>query len=330
MPFPFCHQKDGQDPQKVQVRFGDIDKDAGGSVNARRLGVPLLAGQQGKHQVIAAQQGCIIAQRRPHKKRHRQQHNGRKGRAVTLRFGQRQRAQQRVGQQVDDAPAIQAAQRAKAQQACQRHTNRARQEWNDQKADRLADGVRHRIPHIVRQVQGKAVRHALHCAVLAVLLQGIARGVIGFFRPGIGVSAHTGRGMRIYPCTGERFQQVGHIVRVGAGSIKIKVPGGDGIGAQVMVGFVRRLQRRVGKYKQQPAQKDAHGPFCRKSFCKPPHTIPGQQTYFQKGRTPQRDHQGGHTVIQPKEHPPVIGPQHVAHGGAQHSQPPPHSGGQLL
>ena len=33
---------------------------------------------------------------------------------------------------------------------------------------------------------------------------------------------------------------------------------------------------------------------------------------------------------QPKEHPPVIGPQHAAHGGAQHSQPPPHSGGQLL
>ena len=161
------------------------------------------------------------------------------------------------------------------------------------KADRLADWVRHRIPHIVRQVHGKAVRHALHCAVLAVLLQGIARGVIGFFRPGIGVGAHTGRGMRIHPCTGERFQQVCHIVRVGAGSIKIKVPGGDGIGAQVMVGFVRRLQRRVGKCKQQPAQKDAHGPFCRKSFCKPPHTIPGQQAYFQKGRTPQCNHQGG-------------------------------------
>ena len=62
----------------------------------------------------------------------------------------------------------------------------------------------------------------------------------------------------------------------------------------------------------------------------PPHTIPGQQTYFHKGHTPQRDHQGGHTVIQSKEHPPVIGPQHAAHGGAQHSQPPPHSGGQLL
>ncbi len=71
-------------------------------------------------------------------------------------------------------------------------------------------------------------------------------------------------------------------------------------------------------------------PLCRKSFCKPPHTIPGQQTYFQKGRTPQCNHQGEHTVIQPKEHPPVIGPQHAAHGGAQHSQPPPHSGGQLL
>ena len=62
VPFPLCHQKDRQHPQKVQVRFSDIDKDAGGGVNARRLGVPLLAGQQGKHQVIAAQQGCIIAQ----------------------------------------------------------------------------------------------------------------------------------------------------------------------------------------------------------------------------------------------------------------------------
>ena len=62
----------------------------------------------------------------------------------------------------------------------------------------------------------------------------------------------------------------------------------------------------------------------------PPHTIPGQQAYFQKGRTPQCNHQGGHTVIQPKEHPPVISPQHAAHGGAQRSQPPPQGGGQLL
>ncbi len=135
--------------------------------------------------------------------------------------------------------------------------------------------------------RAKLSPYILHCAVLAVLLRGAARGVIGF-SAGIG-SVHTGRGVRIHAAARERFQQVGHIVRVGAGSIKIKVPGGDGMDAQETVVFVRRFcSGGFGSSIQTAARtKDAHGPFCRKSFCKPPHTIPGQQTYFQKGRTSQ-------------------------------------------
>ena len=56
-----------------------------------------------------------------------------------------------------------------------------------------------------------------------------------------------------------------------------------------MVRLVRGLERRVGKHKEKPAQKDADGALIGKAAGKAAHKHRCQQADFKKGHAAQRD-----------------------------------------
>ena len=213
----------------------------------------------------------------------------------------------------------QAAQRAQPGQPRQRHAQRAGRKRQHKEADRL---VQRRGGFAgFAKVGGKAVRYALDAAVLAVLFERIARRIVGRFLAGIGVFAHTGRGVRVDPRAGEGFHQAGDVLGVGPRIVEVEAAERDRIGAQVVVGFIGRLQRRVCKRKQRPAQKDARRTARRKA---------GQAAH-QRGRrhdqhtetgAAERGPNSGQAAVQIKEHPPAVGPHNAQRRSGRHSQPP--------
>ena len=95
--------------------------------------------------------------------------------------------------------------------------------------------------------------------------------------------------MGIDPRAREGVHESVDILGVGAGRIKVKAPHRDGTGAQIMVRLVRGLERRVGKHKEKPAQKDADGALIGKAAGKAAHKHRCQQADFKKGHAAQRD-----------------------------------------
>ena len=245
-----------------------------------------------------------------------------------MRTAQRRIAHRRVGQQVDQPPAVQAAQRPQPKQPRQRHAQCPGQKRQNQKADGLSYGICRRIAAFPVEIPRKAVPDALDPAVLAVLLQGIARRVVGLLGMGIGVGADTGRGVGIDPRAGKGCDQLVHIHRIAARGVKVKAAHRDRVGAQVMVCLIGGLQRRVCKGKQYAAQQNAGGA----PFGKVPDPV--QQ---QRRRT--RQHSQSHTKagdgqrrkapgVQPVEYAPVVA-GHDAQRGAQHQHESPPGGGVL-
>ena len=192
LPLRSAHHKGQHDPQKIDVGLGAVGKYAGQRIAKRRLIVPFLLRQQRQHEIIAAQQRCVIAEGGPHVERHRHKHYAQKRGTAFVRSAQRCIAHRRVGQQVDQPPAVQAAQRPQPKQPRQRHAQCPGQKRQNQKADGLSYGICRRIAAFPVEILRKAVPDALDPAVLAVLLQGIARRVVGLLGMGVGVSADTG------------------------------------------------------------------------------------------------------------------------------------------
>ena len=306
-------------PTKGWVRFGNVDENTGRRIDGRRARLPALPREQRQHQIVTAQQRGVVAERSAHEQRQRQQHERQERRAVFLRAAQSGPAQRRIGQQVAQPPGIQAAERAKAQQPRQRHAQRAGHKRQHKEADRL---VQRRGGFAgFAKVGGEAVRYALDAAVLAILFERIARRIVGRFLAGIGVFAHTGRGVRVDPRAGEGFHQAGDVLGVGPRIVEVEAAERDRIGAQVVVGFIGRLQRRVCKRKQRPAQKDARRTARRKA---------GQAAH-QRGRrhdqhaetgAAERGPNSGQAAVQIKEHPPAVGPHNAQRRSGRHSQPP--------
>ena len=245
-----------------------------------------------------------------------------------MRSAQRRIAHRRVGQQVDQSPAVQAAQRTKSQQPRQRHAQCPGQKRQNQKADGLSYGICRRIAAFPVEILRKAVPDALDPAVLAVLLQRIARRVVGLLGVGIGGRADTDRGMGVDPCAGKRRDQLVHVLGVAALGVKVKVPHGNRIGAQIMVCLIGGLHRRICKDEQRTAQKDARrAPFgkvldpaqkqrrCARQDAEP-HTKAGDG---QRRKAP---------GVQPVEYAPVVA-GHDAQRGAQHQHESPPGGGVL-
>ena len=174
-----------------------------------------------------------------------------------MRTAQRCIAQRRVGQQVHEPPAVQAAQCAKPKQPRQCHAQRTGQKRQNQKADRLGHALRHRVSIQPGKILFKTVPDALHPAILAVLLQRVPGGVERLFGVGVGVGAQPCRGVRVDPRAGERRNKLVHVLGVAALGIKIEPANGYGVGAKIMVGLVGGLHRRVGKGEQHAAQQNA-------------------------------------------------------------------------
>ena len=324
-PFPLCQQQRQRHPQQVEVGFGAVGKDAGQRIQQRLAGGPAGAGQQRQHQVIAAQQRGVVTQRRAHIQRDGQQHDAKEGGPGFLRRAQPQPAQQRVGQQVAQPPCVQAAQGPQPRQAGQRHAQRPRQEGQDQEADGLGDGVAAAV--LPAEIPGETVGDALHRAVLAVLFEGVARGVVGLFLAGVGVLPHPGGGMGVHPRAGERLHQPGHVLGVAALGVKVEAAHGDGVGAQVMFGLVGGLQRRVGKDEQRPAQQDADRAAAGKVPDLPQRQRgPGRPRaqHRTEGRGPQRRDAPG---VQAVKDAPVIAERHARQRAQRQHESPPHGFG---
>ena len=314
---PQQHQRQKR-PQQIDVGLGHIDPDTGGGIDSRVPGSPGTAGQLGQHQVVAAQQRRVIAQAGAHPQRQRQQHDTDKGGTEFFRPAQRQPAQHSIDRQVGDAPAVQAAQRPEAQQPCHKHADGPGQKGQHQKADRFAD--RGRVGGI--QIFVKAVGHALDAAVLAVLLQGIAGGVVDLGLPVCLVLHRTGGGVGIDPGTGEGVVQSRHIVGIPPLGVKVKPAHADGVGAQEMFRLVGGLHRRIGKGKQQAADRNAGRGLGGEAA----------QPVMQHARRRHGSQAGQHTAggdngrrnpaVQVVEYPPVVGPGHTRQAGQQTRQPP--------
>ena len=245
-----------------------------------------------------------------------------------MRTAQRCIAQRRVGQQVHEPPAVQAAQCAKPKQPRQCHAQRAGQKRQNQKADRLGHALRHRVPIQPGKILFKTVPDALHPAILAVLLQRVPGGVERLFGVGVGVGAQPCRGVRVDPRAGERRNKLVHVLGVAALGIKIKPAHGYSVGAKIMVGLVGGLHRRVGKGEQHAAQQNA----CRALFGKVPD--PPQRQRRRTGQHSQPHAKAGHARrryaagVQPVEHAPVVADDDAQRGAdRQHESPP---GGGLL
>ena len=132
---------------------------------------------------------------------------------------------------------------------------------------------------------------------------------------GVGVGTDTGRGVGVDPCAGKRRDQLVHIHRIAARSVKVKAAHRDRVGAQVMVCLIGGLQRRVCKGKQYAAQQNAGGTPFGKIF------DPAQQQ-----RRCARQHSQSHTKagdgqrrkapgVQPVKYAPVVA-GHDAQRGA--------------
>ena len=331
LPFGFAHNQRQHHPQQIDVGLCAVGKHTGQRVAQRRAVIPLGAGQQCQHQVVAAQQCGIIAQRGPHIQGHRHQHNAQKRRLAFVRTAQCRIAERCVGQQIDQPPAVQAAQCPQPKQPRQRHAQCPGQERQNQKADGFGDGICLRIALFPVDVLGKAIPDALHPAILAVLLQGIARRVVGLLGMGVRVSADPGRGVGVDPRAGKGRDQLVHIHRVAACGVKVKAAHGNCIGAQIMVCLIGGLHRRVGKGEQRAAQKDTGRAFFgkilypaqgkRRRACQ--HCQPGTEG----GYTQRRNAPG----VQPIKDAPAIAGHHAQHRAQhQHESPPgcrmPHGG----
>ena len=245
-----------------------------------------------------------------------------------MRTAQRRIAQRRVGQQVHEPPAVQAAQCAKPKQPRQCHAQRAGQKRQNQKADRLGHALRRGVPIQIGKILFKAVPDALHPAILAVLLQRVPGGVERLLGVGVGVGAQPCRGVRVDPRAGERCDQLVHVLGVAALGIKIEPAHGYSVGAQIMVGLVGCLHRRVGKGKQHAAQQNARrGPLGK--IPDPP-----QRQRRRTGQHGQPHAKAGDACsryaagVQPVEHAPAVADDDAQRGAdRQHESPP---GGGLL
>ena len=115
-------------------------------------------------------------------------------------------------------------------------------------------------------IGGKSIGKALHPAVFAVLLQGIACCIVHGILAGVAVGGKALAGVAVDPCTGKAFHQLCHIGRIFTRGIKVEMPLTDGVSPQIMLHFVGGLQRSRGKHEHQPAQKHAGRAPPRKGF----------------------------------------------------------------
>ena len=128
------HQQKQHNPQQVQIRLGHIHIQAGRQVENCGFGGPVFPQQQGDHEIVAGQQGGVVAEGSPHEQGQRQQHDAQQDRTAAPGLPQGQPAKGGVSQQIAQPAAVQASQGAQSHQPGQGHAHSPGQEGQNQKA----------------------------------------------------------------------------------------------------------------------------------------------------------------------------------------------------